>query len=283
MKITNEQGLPQAIVDAVTANEYTNEGWDFSITDLIRPPQINQLTREHASELTEDAADRIWALLGSSIHSVLENYKNPAELSEVRLYGNSCGKIISGQFDNFILDDGILTDYKVTSVWSVKGEIKPEWERQLNYYAELARQNAFDVKKLQIIAILRDWSKARMMQSPDYPRRNVVVLDVPLWDEGFTAEEMTKDTFEQIEATDGNARPCTDAERWVQPGKVAHMKKGRKSAVKLYDTVAEANAAIAGMDDGHYIIERPTIYRRCEDYCAVSEFCEQFKGDDHAG
>lgn len=291
MKITNDQGLPEAIVNAVKAHDYSKGAADFSISELIRPPQINQLTRQHDEELTEDAADRIWALLGSSIHTILEATAGDREKTEERMFTTISGQIISGQFDNIMLDGNVLTDYKVTSAYAVKGDVKPEWERQLNYYAQLARLNGHEIDQLQIIAILRDWNRSNAMRDPDYPRRNVAVVKVPMWADSYALEEMARDVQAQMDARDGNARPCTDEERWCQPGKVALMKQGRKSAVKLFDTTKEAIEYIKGSNivlaelgtargtGDHYLEARPTTWRRCEDYCAVADFCEQWKGD----
>ena len=41
-------------------------------------------------------------------------------MRETRLYSDIGGLRISGAFDHLSLEDGVLSDYKVTSVWSVK-------------------------------------------------------------------------------------------------------------------------------------------------------------------
>jgi hypothetical protein len=49
------------------------------------------------------------------------------------------------------------------------------------------------------------------------------------------------------------------------------MKHGRKTAVKLFDSVSE----IGPVPDGHYVEERPTKYNRCDGYCSAAPFCRQ--------
>ena len=285
MKITNHAGLPEPIVNAIKNHEYSKGSADFSISELIRPPQINQLSRDHDAEITEDAADRIWALLGQAVHGVMEKADTQGSLQEERLYGALMNRVVSGQLDNLDLDAGILSDYKITSVWSVMGDLKPEWEKQLNYYCWLAEVNDYQINKIQIVAILRDWSKAAYLRSPDtYPSQNVAVVDVPLWPRGRVENEMSRDIFDQENAIAGSWRPCTDSERWFKPGKVALMKAGRKSAVKLFDTGDEAIEYVKASDisliageSPYSLVERPGVYRRCEDYCSVAQFCDQYK------
>ena len=310
MKITNRCNLPEPIVRAVSVDDYSKGESDFSVSGLIRPPQINMLEAMHYQELEEDASDRIWRLLGTSIHEILSKSSTSNALSETRLYAEINGVIISGQFDHMAVKDRILTDYKVTSAWAVKGEVKDEWEKQLNYYYQLCRLNDIDVDKLQIVAILRDWSRSNMARDPGYPQQSVVTLDVPLWPDDRAMNSMGDDIADQLDALAGNARPCTDSERWFKPGKVALMKKGRKSAVRLFDTRNElvtyclntglmitdskayqnmgclhlelmslTNEDPVFKESSSYIQERPAVFPRCENYCGVSAFCEQWRDE----
>lgn len=77
MKLTNKYNLPEPIYDAVKADPYKGGGW-ISTTTLIDSPQIRVLKKAHKDELSEDASDMLWALLGSAVHGVLEraNIKN---------------------------------------------------------------------------------------------------------------------------------------------------------------------------------------------------------------
>jgi len=76
-KLTNKLNLPEPIYDAVKADPYKGGGW-ISTTTLIDAPRIRVLKKIYKEELTEDASEMLWALLGSAVHGVLEraNIKN---------------------------------------------------------------------------------------------------------------------------------------------------------------------------------------------------------------
>lgn len=295
MKITNNLNLPAPLVSAIEAQKYDRGDSQLSVTDLVNPPQITYLYRTFDDQLVEDASQRIWMLLGQSIHQILEMAGDQAT-GEVRLFADYPQDVrISGKFDRLVVEDDTLVDYKVTSSYSVKGgEVKPEWEKQLNYYRWLCLKNGIKVRNLKIVAILRDWNK-HGLRDENYPRQSVVSLDVEVWNELLLETALDKDIEEHMVALEGNPRPCTDEERWHVPGKVALMKQGRKSAIKLFDTKDDLvthclNTGVMVHDDNEdeqfkdkamYIEERPTTYRRCEDYCAVSEFCEQWKNENN--
>ena len=71
MKITNRMNLPQPLVSAIERDPYVRVG-DVSVTSLAKSPRQFWLERRHAEEIEEDASDRIWALLGSIGHKILE-------------------------------------------------------------------------------------------------------------------------------------------------------------------------------------------------------------------
>ena len=67
-------------------------------------------------------------------------------------------------------------------MWSVKDEsYKGDWEKQLNIYRWLAKKNGMEATALEVVAILRDWSRLeRMRRGNGYPPHPVVVRD-PIW------------------------------------------------------------------------------------------------------
>ena len=266
MKLTNKIGLPEALVNAVRNDGYSRGAADISVTQLIDSPFIRHLRQQHASELTEDVSDRIWSLMGQSIHAILER-ANLSGLVEQRLFADVAGKKLSGQFDH--LENGVLTDWKMTSVWAVVYG-KPDWGKQLNVLAYLCRLKGLTVNSLQIVAILRDWSKSKAGKEDNYPDTQVVTIPITLW----TPERQEEYVLERINAHfhDGTP-PCTDDERWVKPGKFAVMKKGRKSALRLLDSKEEAEKWVVENGEGTEIVERPATFNRCELFCNVNQFC----------
>lgn len=106
MRVTNKLGLPEAIVEAVANDDYTRGECDLSVTQLIAPPRQVELIRQHEDELEEDAADRIFLLMGKIAHGILEKAApRGAAITEERLFIDVDGWRISGAFDSLVLVD----------------------------------------------------------------------------------------------------------------------------------------------------------------------------------
>ena len=103
MEITNKLNLPEPLVNAVKNDPYNSGDSDISCTGLIGSAWQRQLSIKHGSKIVEDASQRIYALLGQSVHSILERAKAPHYRVEERLFYTVevDGKkfTISGQFD----------------------------------------------------------------------------------------------------------------------------------------------------------------------------------------
>jgi hypothetical protein len=262
--LTNRFNLPAPLVNAIRNDSYTSGGSDITVTGLIRPAQMRRLLQ--GREVTEDASDVIWRLLGQAVHAILERAYPDAALTEKRVYATVNGWRVSGQFD--VYDNGVLTDYKITSVYSRNG--KDEWTQQLNLLAALCRLNDLPVQRVEIVAIFRDWRprEAQFGGDRDYPESQVAVIPVELWD-AWEAEAFLSSRVSEHQQED--PPPCTDEERWFQPGKWALMQKGRKRAIKLFPEKPEI---ILSKDQ--YWEERPGRYARCEGYCNASPYCPQW-------
>ncbi len=275
MALTNRLGLPSTIVRAVASDPYKGGG-DISVTKLIAPPYQRKLQQQH--QPVEDVADRIWALMGQIGHAILERVPTDESTAvrEERLFTSCRGWTVSGQFD--LIEDGTLTDFKFTSVWTAKDGGKAEWEQQLNLLRLLAYRKAAEtgdqryvIGKLQIVAVFRDWRKSQVSDDTDYPKAQVAVIPIPLW----TLAD-TERFLEERVALHQNAEPepCTDAERWKRPDQYAVMKVNGKRAVKVYDQLHEATAHVDRAGDKTLFIEhRAGEFVRCSSYCSVSPHC----------
>ena len=281
MQITNRANLPDAIVRAVVNDPYPyGKTGDISVTRLIDAPQIRLLTRAHWAEIEEDASERIWALLGQAVHSILERAETQA-LTEERLFAEIEGWSVSGQFDRlaYFPTQGLLQDYKVTSAWSVLDGPKPEWVRQLNALRYLATKHGYPVSRLQVVAILRDWSRGKAQAGGNYPQAQVVTLEIPVWPmhetDAYLRERVHLHQLAELQQERGGpGSECTPEERWEKPATFAVRKSGRKTAVRVFDTEAEAQTLAATLSGG-YVETRPGASVRCADYCAVRGFCAQ--------
>lgn len=283
MKITNKYNLPEVIHKASMRDEYTKGHSHISVTSLINSPRIVRLRERHKDDMEMDVVDRIWSLLGTTVHKMLED-KEDNHITEQRLYCNVNGWTISGGVDvrHFTDEQHGLIDYKLTSVWSVMFE-KPEWEQQLNCYAYLVhRAKNIRIDKLQICAILRDWKRSEIGRVQDYPRQPIVMVDIPVWDaydqSQFVEERVRLHQDAERAEEWGDPLPlCTEEDRWARDKKWAVKKKGAKKAQKLCDSEEQAIDYI-GSEPGYEIEFRPGKQTRCEgDYCGVAKWCEQFQ------
>ena len=269
MNLVNDYGAPEAIVAAIENDPYTKDGADFSVTELIKPPQIRRLWLKHEEEIYVDVRDEIWKLLGKGVHAALEQ-AGDIGIKEQRLHAEYDGVTISGAVD--LVVDGVVTDYKVTSVYSVQRGLKEDWEKQLNLYAWLLRKNGATPTSLRIVTICRDWMKSRSSKH-DYPQSPVVVLKVPFWSderqERYLSERVRIHTQEQT-------IPCTPEERWARGAyRVVGDVKGKGKT--SFDTMSEAASFINKQKTGSYqVVDAPGKYIRCESWCEVANFCPQW-------
>jgi len=280
VSLTNKLRLPEPIVQAIINDTYTKGDADFSVTELLSPPQLARLRRDHASESVEDASDRIWSLLGQAVHSVIERSATNKDniMSETTLNTNFNGMKIKGTFDSLTISDLELNDYKVTTVWKLIGGGCPiEWEQQVNIYRwMLEREKGILVKQAAVIAIWRDWSVREATRRTDYPQAQAARVEVPLWDlattEAFVAARLALHMAAEPQA-------CSDEDIWAKPSKWAIMKKGRASAVRLFEDQAAALDFMGTLGSGHSLEYRPGQATRCESYCPASAYCAQWQND----
>jgi len=251
--LTNNTGLPPAIVDAVIQQrkEYTGSGSDLSASGVTTPPRIYWLQKRHKEEIVEDVSDLIWSMLGTAVHNILESAGKQKEqhIVEERFHTNILGWEFSGQLDHYNVDNGVLSDYKVTSVYAVKGDHKEEWEAQLNCLRYLLHLNGINAEKLNIVAILRDWSKIKAKTEKDYPKAQIVEIDIPVWsiEEAEAFLELKIASLQVWGSVVDNDLPfCSEKDRWAKPTKWAVMKGTNKRATKLHDTEEEAQKHAEG-------------------------------------
>ena len=73
MKITNKKGLPEPFYNAATGfGTRTPKEKSVSVTQLIGPPKIRVLTKRYWDQIEEDASQRVWAIMGTMGHAVIE-------------------------------------------------------------------------------------------------------------------------------------------------------------------------------------------------------------------
>lgn len=273
MKVIRTPGMPEALFRAVSFDGYVRSG-DASVTEILKSPRQFWLTRRHDNEIVVRDVDRLWSMYGTMIHNILEHSAGQDVLTEEKLAITIEGWKVTGRPDHY--DGSILSDYKFTSVWSLILGVRPEWSEQLNMYAEMFRRQGFPVNAIQNVMLFRDWQRSRAGRDEGYPRFPVQVYTHPMDETPVVLERMCHrvKTIQRAEIyEDAALPPCSEADRWFRPGKWAIMKKGRKSAIKLCDSQAEAEALLDAKG-GTHIEDRPGKNAKCE-MCDVRQFCNQ--------
>ena len=296
MKITNKSNLPKVIERAVINDPYDSSGSNISTTRLIAPPRIRVLEMRNWDLIEDDVSNRIFSLLGQSVHHILERSKLKVDLAERRLFYKddkiTNGWTLSGQFD-LLSRQGDLTDFKVTSAWAALDALtngKDEWENQLNVLDFLCRKNQktltrykkeVKVKSLNIMAILRDWSKLKVMQSDNYPRKQVVMIPIRRWSEEEQENYVQARIKLHQDAEKLDQLPlCTAKERWRKEDSYALMLDNRKTAKRVLPTREEMDKYMTEHKyvegQGCKVVFRAGEDVRCQHYCSVNQFCSHF-------
>ena len=289
MKITNKLKLPESIVKAVTNDPYSRGAADISVTGMIGPARKRQLEADNYDELSVDVADRVWSLYGQIVHGILEraDLGNDQVITERRLFIQRHGWTLSGMFDRLVLAGGggitTLQDYKFTSVYAAK-EVKPEHIAQGNLYRLMLWEHGYQVDAVQVVCVLRDWSKIQArLRGGDYPQAPVVILDVPIWPreqtEAFIVERLKAHGEAQTVLPE-----CTPDEMWQSTSVWKVKKDGNKTASKGHANHETETAALDGAAEltastgkKHSVEYHPGEARRCTDYCEAAPFCQQFQ------
>ena len=286
MNIINDvsEALYQKICDENSIPPQENY---YRVSELIQPPAIRQQMKELWDKITLNASEFIFALAGTAMHSILEDYRPDKgvfciteDVMEVKI-----GPVtVKGQAD-LILGTS-LEDYKNVGVFAATQKpVKQDWVNQCNLYALLAKRvYEVDITEIHINAILRDWTMSKRFEK-GYPKRPFMRIPVPVYDTeaqlGYLTERIQ--LHDQV-AQSGDLMPCTPAERWQRETTYAIMQKGRKSALvatvdgkKLY-TYADAERQIAENPkckgkSGLSVEKRKGEDIRCKSYCPVRHLC----------
>jgi hypothetical protein len=301
MKFTNHLGLPEPVFRALSTDNYQKRA-GYSVTELLKPVQQWRLEQDHQDDIEVDVVDRLWSTYGKMTHQIIDNYAEDGN-SEVFMYLElGQGLSVGGTADrvDFVGQNRLkISDYKVTSAWSLvfNPEGRDEWEQQLNLYALLAESHyQTEVSELSIVAILRDWSKTEAKRNDTYPKAPIVELKIPLWTPELRGEFLDDrlDAFEAARECDEpeDLPKCSAEERWEKPTTWAVKKDGRKTAVRVFDSlldlekyaskesllIKEASGLnLPTMKKPYYVEVRPGSSIRCAEYCDVAPWCEQYR------
>ena len=263
--VTNNYNLPQHIVDLVQNDAYTYTPHRYSVTEILNSTKEIILKRRHINKIIVDVSDNINMLFGSAFHKLMET---GADNEEVRLsHEVLTGVTLSGIAD--VIVDGAIEDYKTCSVWKVKSKDFTDWEKQALMYAWLAKKNGYYIDTFRVIAFMKDFSQGRKEFDPLYPESAIYVheiritTDAVLAIEKFIIERLT-DIEAHLNTPDHELPQPSDAELWKQPDVFAVFKTGGKRALKLYDTLEDAEAHVNNDFVNFRIDHRVGVYKKLE-------------------
>lgn len=285
MKVTNNLHLPEAFVRAVSVERHNKAGC-YSATTLNKGTKEIILQERHWDEFSQDASDNVWAVFGTAVHSIMENCPD-SNFHEEKFDVAISNSRVTGIVDSYDMAGGIINDWKTASVYKVmKGDFS-DWYKQGMTYAWLLKQNGLDVRRCRFIALLKDHSKSKAKTDLNYPSSPVYVYEFEVTPEAL--EETGKRILLKVQdiekaesVSDDEIEPCTPEERWCDGDKWAVMKNGRKTAVRVFDNEADADACAGELGNVHYVEKRPAISRKCGDYCLCKNFCNFYKKEQGA-
>jgi len=276
MKITNKLNLPEGFVKAVSTEKH-NAPSCLSATTLIQGVKQIILTDRYWDVLEEDVSDRIWAIFGSAVHSILES-EGEYDFTEQDMSHKVGDITVTGTIDCYNMKHGIIDDYKTASVVKVKFGNYTDWYLQGMIYAWLLTKNNFTVNKCRFIALLKDHSKTDALRERDYPKEPVYIYKFPvtqkdLFKIGIFIKDKVKEYQHCSLLSDNDIPPCSPEERWERPAVFAVMKPGLKRAVRLFDRQKDAELLAETKGGNHYVEYRQGESVRCRSYCLCKKFC----------
>ena len=295
MKITNKLGLPKQLVTLVD-NNYKPTPHQYSCTTILKPTRQIILERKYSDQIEQDVSEMIWCIFGILAHSIIENsQEDDGQFKEEKLkvdlgkyWKELEGYYLSGRSDLIDLFDKCITDWKTASCWKIMYKDFEDWRKEMLIYAWAVKDMGFEMNKAQAIAFLKDHNKTKSKIDSQYPK-------LPIWIERF---QFNQKSFEEIEnfiynkfielkkyenVSDDKLPMCTDEERWRERTKYAIKKKSNKKALKLHNTLEEAEKHLENLENkedckGLYEIKvREGTDKRCLEYCSCCEFCPYYQ------
>lgn len=281
MTITNRMGLPEALVMACETSPHNRENC-FSATTLLKGVREILLTKRHWNEMEDDVSNRIWALFGTAVHKLLE-VDTPDTFAE-KYFEVPIGEyMVTGRVDCYDVKNAVINDYKTASVWKViKGDFD-DWKKQGLIYAWLMKEAGYEVKECRFIAILKDHSKSKAKREADYPQSPVYVYSFKV-DENDLFEiesfifEKVHELVSHVNEPDDKLPLCSDSERWAKPTTYAVMKKGRKTAIRVFEEKELAEKYMEALDEPtKYLEVREGSDGKCPEYCSCCQWCTYYQ------
>ena len=257
MKITNNYGLPNELIEILKKDERIPVPHIYSVTELLKPVKEIILWRRYYDIITQDASELITSAFGTAFHTMMESVggDDTEERIEVEIYP---GVYLTGRYDKYA--NHILHDYKTTSVWKYQNGDFTDYKRQGLMYAWLLRKKGVYVEKCIFHLFLKDHSLSKASRDMNYPPVAYVTYEFDVTSSDLLAiEDFISLRIKQIESlldTPDRELPMpTHDESWYTGDTYAVFKNGGTRAVKVFDNLNDATLYISGANN-LYIEER---------------------------
>jgi hypothetical protein len=274
--------------------QYSSGGADYSVTTLLDPPRVVFLNKRHLHKVKLYVEDLLHSYNGTGAHDYWEKMltliPNTPYECETRLSHTVNNRVVSGAFD-CVYNETVMYDMKNTSVWKMMFGSKDDWAAQQNIYRWLYWNDRKRLlKELRIVGLFRDWSLRELQRGgPKYPRYPAMEIKLPVWDldDAFDFMAERVNTMIAHEDTPDDELPlCSYEDMWSEPDKVAVMSTRLKSrAVRVLSDMPTAKAFVnkyladKNCKDSVKTLSyeiRPATRKRCEDWCPVNKYCNQY-------
>lgn len=285
MVITNKKGLPKAMENACIAlfSAKHNKPGTLSATTLKSGVREIILTDRYWDNIERDISEMTPVLIGTAIHSVLEAHTdNTEDIMAEEQFTFTVGDItVTGRLDGYDVKNKVIYDYKSAAVWKKIYNDFEDWKFQGLVYTLLLNKAGYEVNECKFIMMFKDWSPTKASTDTSYPQFPCDTYTFkPTLNDIAEIEETIKTKVEEytksLPLPDEELPLCTEKERWTKPTTYAVMKKGRKTALRVLETKADAEKYLSE-NGGDHIEERKGSDGKCENYCICNKFCPYWK------
>lgn len=263
MKIKNRNDLPEVFVNAIE-REYKYTDNRYSVTELLSGAREVNLKRKHYNDLEIDPSDCVDLIIGTAVHSYLESF-DKTNKAEIKLEVKVGNYTLVGVIDFLDEKERAIVDYKTISPFKIKFNDFEDWRLQGLIYAWMSLQKGYYVDKLKFYGILK--TKDRDIDTRIYPWIYEITTQDLIDIEMYINDKLTKIANNEL---------CSPSERWARPTTYAVMKNGRKTALRVLETMQEAEDYKLNKG-GDYIETREGIDVKCCEYCSVKEYCTYWR------
>lgn len=301
MILTNHNDLPKNIYKEISRKLYdspyaiTSPDAAFRTTSLINPPLPRTLWNRYrdSDELVIDAKFYLTTLFGDAFHELCcgedtTEYQYEQKLS---LELEHKGKRITlyGTLDEIrVLEDTfILTDNKTCMMRNLGYDTSIQYIQQVNIYQYMWRATnkitENTIIDLRLRYFIKDYTPSSAIHSKVQVSGPIEIVPVALMHDS-AIELLLKERLE--DHLDTPDRYCTAEERNFGQIKYAVEREGRQRALRVLDSLQEANMWIMQnvkpADQSSVFVQKRTEDLKCKHYCQVVSVCPYAKDKGYA-